>query len=111
MTLVMSQQINVVLHERDKNAGDSAIFAKLIKLIKGGEKEGKAKVGVLVKEEQQGPFATGWKEAVEGAEIESVDIASPIGLVLAVKDEVSLHCDDEIMGVVRHLTDRWQWWR
>ena len=81
-------QYTVVLHERDRATGDEANFNKLIKSIKAAAGEGKPKIGTLTKEDQTGNFADGWKAAVAAAEIETVDIASPIGLALAVKDEV-----------------------
>lgn len=47
-------------------------------------------LGVIAKDAGEGEFLAGWGRAVKGAELESLDIAVPMGLILAPKDEMEL---------------------
>lgn len=50
--------------------------------------EAKVKVGMPIKDDSKGSFAEAWKKVCTDDEVSRVDISLPLGLLLAVKDEV-----------------------
>ncbi|ODM94648.1 FACT complex subunit spt16 [Orchesella cincta] len=79
----------VTLLVRDKNDKDKANFEKLVEALKGS-KGGKT-IGTFTKDKFPGEFMDSWKSAFSKEGFETIDIAAPIALVYAVKEDPELH--------------------
>lgn len=99
-------QVKIKLVPYEKESG-AATMEELLKVIKGAAavangdsskaeegEEGasaaakKVKVGVPIKDEAKGPFVDAWNGVCTEEEVERVDVSLPLGVLLAVKDEV-----------------------
>ena len=76
---------------RDNSADELEGMEAIVQLLKEATPAGrtKPKVGILAKEEPKGVLAERWASVYATLEGEQVDVTAPLGLILAVKDEVS----------------------
>lgn len=70
---------------KDKNDKDKANFEKLIEVMKSA-KAGKT-IGVFLKDQYKNEFCESWRAALEGKGFTQVDISSPLGWIMAVKED------------------------
>lgn len=83
--------MKVELLKRNKEDADREAIGVVIDAIKksvSNPANMQPKIGTPMKDEQIGSLVKNWKEAI-GSEFQEVDISAPLGVVLAVKDEVS----------------------
>ena len=75
----------------NKSKDEAANREGFLTLISEVKKSGTtAKLGTLIKGDFSGPFIPSWAGALEGAGLETVEIASALGKFLAVKDEAEI---------------------
>ena len=86
-----SQQVTLTVARRDETTDEQEEMEVIVQLLKEATPAGrtKPKVGVLAKEKPKGLLAERWATVYATVEVEQVDVTAPLGLILAVKDEVS----------------------
>lgn len=91
-------KVELLLRNKEDNGkpGMESVIEAIKKSV-NNPANAKPKIGTPMKDEQIGSFVNNWKTVI-GEEFQEVDISAPLGVVLAVKDEVGELLPDLYFG-------------
>ena len=93
-SLFINTQFTVNLISWDEQNEDNQPLEQMVSVIKAAPKtSGKLNLGRIVKDKAEGALAERWNKVYRADDdLNEVDISAPLGLLVAVKDEVSKMC-------------------